>query len=637
MERLTTRVLRRLGRLKDDARRSFSTVSVNDEDVPGQPVETFLATAGQGADTPSLQIFGDPMHKSRKKLLQEYGQQPLEDYLAAEARNGIGNYVLLDQSGDGLRIVTAPGYCGGYFCARDGRFVAGSTLSAVLSDLPGTVEMDPFGICFWFSYAPQSNFNQMPFTTVFKDVFRLVPGAVLEMRNGRVIENYSYLSRPSPLKKPISFESAFKDVMAQLARYYGSRGTNKIGVMFSGGVDSLLIYLGLRWKMGVERIRNFSVEFSGSNGPSRAVPVSNQLDIDLEILPETTWDRPEVQAGIIDMMRQEVISARSVHLALLGQDLTDTDLLHGQNMDALVNTNMTILHANHELGFLSRAKTRSIKTKAEKVLQYEAFLTNLQFTDAFLEDPDFQRRTMDFFAHVQGVADTDPEPGLDGILRGMISRQYPNLLSQGDYPHDRMTYLNRELDLFKAHVGSGLSPRMSLDMVRFLTYSHLANKRLATLPVGRNSRSVLVAMSGPLLSYYLGRPRNLLDASVPKREVYDLCRRLAGETYRKLRAGPTVDEVKTLSMAAMQKMVRDHLAYLNPETSRVLAAVTDAETRSYVTQVYESLWAVLQDGDADQITTFQWGRCLRVLNLELIMENAAIAGIDGTEDSKAIV
>lgn len=42
-------------------------------------------------------------------------------------------------------------------------------------------------------------------------------------------------------------------------------------------------------------------------------------------------------------------------------------------------------------------------------------------------------------------------------------------------------------------------------------------------------------------------------------------------------------------------------------------------------------------GDADQITTFQWGRCLRVLNLELIMENAAIAGIDGTEDSKAIV
>ena len=166
--------------------------------------------------------------------------------------------------------------------------------------------------------------------------------------------------------------------------------------------------------------------------------------------------------------------------------------------------------------------------------QARAFVKNLQLSDAYLEDTRFQGLTAAFFAH------TAPQrhPPIRcraprGVLRGMISHQFPNVLSRAAYPLDQVVHLDREVDLFKHHIGRRTA-RMALDMMRYLTYIQISAKRVTTFPLPQGVRPLFFAMSGPLASYHLGRPRTLIDASQPKREIYAHTRHRAGFPYRKL-------------------------------------------------------------------------------------------------------
>lgn len=591
-------------------------------DIATRPVDDFL-TVQTPADMPrerSCRIFGPPMHSTRSVTLRRYTSDPLDSFLAREARHSIGNYLLVDTGPGFCRIVTAPGFCGGYFLARDGVFAAGTLLAPVLSHMPGGVEMDPFGLCFFLSRAPQSNFNQLPFSTMFRDLYRLPPGAVLEFRNGEVTANYSYMTRSPRLEPPRSFESAIKEISDRLGDHYQRTGADEVGVMFSGGVDSLIVYLALRRTFPADKIRCFTVEHSKSNGPERAWPIARHLGFDLEVIPESTWAETEVKQATVDMMRRDLVGTRSPHMALLGKELQGLDLLHGQNMDALVNIHMEVLQANLELAYLSRSKVRTVKSLEGNNRQYTAFIGNLQFTDQYLEDVGFQRLSLDFYAQQHAPAEPDPEPGPEGNLRGMISHQFPNLLSPGDYPQDQMSHLDREVALFRDHAGETLSPRMALDMIRYLAYCHLAGKRLATLPVGEgDTRPVLMAMSGPLLSYYLGKSRTMRDASMPKREVYGLTAKLAGQSYRKLTAGRGPNVKRERNLSSMGDIIQENQPMLKTARSRVLAAIGDAETMSYVRPIYE---AINRGDDQPRPTNFQLGQGVKLLNLELVLETA---------------
>lgn len=565
-------------------------------------------------------VFGAPMHTTRNKALIRYTQRDLTDFLAYEGRHSLGNYVLLETGPNFCRIVTSPGYCGGYYFAKDGQFAAATLLSDVLEPIPGPVEMDSFGVCFFLSHAPQSNFNQMPFTTMFKGVFRLPPGAVLEFRDGELVANYSYLTLPTRAKPPKSFETAMREVSKKLGDYYERIGATSVGLMFSGGVDSLILYLALRRSFDAEKIRCFTVEHSKSNGPDRALPIAEKLGIELEIIPETAWSNEEVLSATLGMMRKDLLGTRSPHLALLGQGLIDIDLLHGQNMDALANIHMEILQSNLELGILSKSKVKANLSQEGENRQYASFIGNLQFTDTYLEDEAFQRMTVDFYAKRNAPAVPDPHPGKDGLIRGMISHQYPNLLSRADYPPDHMEYLNREVELLRDHIGRDQSPRMALDMARYLTYCHLSGKRIASFPVGHeDTRVVLGSMCGPLLSYYLGKSRTMRDASMPKREIYGLTGKWAGQSYRKLAAGRGENVRLQRDLSSMMKMIDLHKDMLNPATSRVLAAIPDKASHAYVRKVYEDISAA---GLGERLTNFQIGQGIKLLNLELILSTA---------------
>ncbi|WP_297771205.1 asparagine synthase-related protein [uncultured Roseovarius sp.] len=596
-------------------------------DIATKPVEDFLVFRSSHSKVSKRvsQIFGAPMHSTRNLTLRQYTSHSLDEHLAKEGRFSLGNYILLDNGPGFCRIISSPGYCGGYFYAKDGVFVAGTTLVDVLRQIPTRIKMDPFGISFFLSHAPNSNFQQLPFSTMFEDVYRLPPGAVIEFDGGSITANYNYMSMASRLTPPRSFESAMHEVSARLGEHYRRLGVDKVGLMFSGGVDSLIIYLGLREYFPAEKIRCFTVEHSQSNGPSRALPIAERLGFELEVVPETVWNETDVVSNTIEMMKKDLTGTRSPHMALLANNLNDIDLLHGQNMDALVNIHMEILQSNLDLGFLSRSKAHSVITLEGVNRQLGGFVGNLQLTDAYLEDEGFQRISADFYALKHSPAKPDPEPGRDGMIRGMISHQFPNILSRSDFPSDQMAGLNRELALFREHAGHDLSPRMALDMIRYLTYCHLSGKRLSSLPIGQNSRAVLVSMSGPLLSYYLGKPRTMRDASMPKREIYGLTAKLAGDRYRQLTEGKGPNIKRKRDLSSMHEIIRQSRARLGANTARVLAAIDDEPTLSYVRKIHATVSGAK---DLDHLSNFQLGQAIKLLNLELILDNAAQSGVE---------
>jgi len=218
------------------------------------------------------------------------------------------------------------------------------------------------------------------------------------------------------------------------------------------------------------------------------------------------------------------------HRSLAGR--RNTLILHGQNMDALVNGHMTVLQEFHEAGYFSAAAAGILKTDNRLMRRDRAFAKNLMFTDAYLTDPEFQRQSTAYMATTFEGALPDPNPGPDGVLRGLMSYQMPNILSDLDLPIPQVAILDAEIASFRDWLGRGeRGPQMQFDLMRFLSYSAVVAKRFQGYPIGPNSELYLPANSGPLLSYFSGRPRRLADANRPKREVFAYARQATGQRY----------------------------------------------------------------------------------------------------------
>ncbi|WP_133170180.1 hypothetical protein [Kumtagia ephedrae] len=573
-----------------------------------------------------VRTYGVPMHVDQDDLTATYRRQSLDEFLAGEARHAVGNYVMVDVGPRLLRIITAPGYCGGYVYCGNGKAVASTLLVSTLAEIP-QIEMDGFPLCFFLQIAPKSSFSQLPCSTPFRDVRTLPPASVFEFEDGELTSCYSYLLTSGRLPPPKSFAEAIDEVTGRLAHRYQAQGKST-SLMFSGGVDSLVIYLSLREKMDAKDIRVFTMDHRNkTNGPVRAFPAARKLGFEIERVTKQALKEQAAIDTIKEMLSQDIVSIGALHYALIGRDIGARDILHGQNMDALANVNMTVLHANLEKGYLSKAKTRAPKTPAEANRQFTGFLGNLMFSELYLKDVTFQRETADFFASLNPSTMPDPDPGRAGIIRGMLSTQHPNLLTKASYPLDQIEGLDREAAIFSRFVGEfATQPRHVLDVLRFYTYSFLANKRNSTFPLPAGSRTLFVAMSGPIASYFVGRPRGLSRATQPKREIYGTARQLTGKNFSDLIA-PDDDVEPQWQTEGVDEdaLVRANLHYVEPANSRVLPAIEDATIRAYVERLYrDTLGSCLPERPG--CTPEGRSRVRRILNLEFLLERASKSG-----------
>ncbi|WP_442583166.1 hypothetical protein ACSBOB_14910 [Mesorhizobium sp. ASY16-5R] len=569
-----------------------------------------------------LRLYGETIHADPNAVIDLYKEMPLDGFLAIQARFGIGNYALVDITPHRCRIVTAPGYCGGYVHTGPNGSVAATTLSPILQVLKGDIRMDSFGLGFFLNYASRHSYNQLPFRTVFDKIFRLPPASLVEFEEGKLTRYSSYIMKGRELGPAASFDAAMNEVSGAIAAYCKRRGI-KPAIMFSGGVDSLSIYLAMRQKIGTANIRAITVDHNRANGPDRAFAVADKLGIKVDHVKDNYSGSLKTNAILVEMMKKDIVFSRGPSVALLEKNLSGTLVLHGQNMDAISKINMVVLQANLERGYLSADGVKQAKTDAEKVLQYEYFIGNLQFTPQYLNDVEFQKQTLSFFSRLHNGTISDPDPGHRGILRGMISAQAPNLLGKADYPVDQIENLDIEVDTFRNFIGiKDLDPALAIHLVRYYTYAHIGNKRLATLPTPDGSRQLLVASSGPIVTYFVGKPIELSRALRPKKETYAYVQKLAGMPYSKMTTQSRGNfNLRKLDKFAGDALLMGNMERLDPKNSMVIPRIMDEPTRAYVEYMYRDVYQTARPDDPN-VSLLSQSRARQLLNLEQLLVGA---------------
>ncbi len=226
----------------------------------------------------------------------------------------------------------------------------------------------------------------------------------------------------------------------------------------------------------------------------------------------------------------------------------------------------------------------------------------------------------------------DPQAGTtSGIMRGMIATQYPNLLNQPQKPFSifsQVAEMSSEATRMNGYLGQNATETGLVDLLRFYGYGQIAMKRGCSVPLSSGTRISYAPMSGPLVSYFLGRPRGLLEASQPKREVYALVTKLAGKSYSAMTAWKDVkvrDWLKTLD-ARQSSDLRDVLVearrdLLDPGNSRLLGMLTSKKTRANVETVYKAA-TTGSDPAQETYSVFNQSIARNLLNIELLLESA---------------
>lgn len=482
-----------------------------------------------------VKVYGTPFHCDSDELIKAYKELSLERFLEQEARHGIGNYAVVDFNFETIRVVTSTSYCGGYISQDDDCIRVGTTLKSVLPKKP---IFDEFGLCFLLTPHPKSAFSQMPLSTIFKDVYRIPPASVFEFKSGVKTNSYLYISYGRRISPPTSFEDALWEVAKKMSSYFQKNSIKPI-LFFSGGADCLALYLALSHLIGKENIRVITMQTLGkrskSNGHERAVPVARNCDISIEILPDNSMTSEPVTKLVASMMRKDLIGSVSPQLALEDYDV-DSMIIHGQNMDAVVLNTMDAMQFNMEKGYLTDAILPKVNEKSEP-RQYKSFVHNLLSTEIFLNEVEFQKTSAKAFAEQFGGI-PDPEPGGEGIIRGLLTSQFPNVLPYPKRPASHCSMLaaaSREAVLYIDFVDDcDTEGQRVSDVARFCTYSAIACKRLSTLPLSSGSRPEMLAMSGPITSYFIGKRKGLLEASQPKREIYSFIKKMTGKDYSEL-------------------------------------------------------------------------------------------------------
>ena len=561
-----------------------------------------------------IQVYGAPYHRSKAELVELYKKLSLEDFLEQEARHGIGNYAIVDSNHQVTRVITSTSYCGGYFHEDSTGVRVGTTLKSVLPEKP---IFDEFGLCFFLTPHPKTAFSQMPLSTVFKNVYRIPPASVFEFTKGMKTNSYLYLSYGRRTAPPASFEDALWEVAEKMSDYFQERKIKPI-LFFSGGADCLVLYLAIAHLMGKENIRVITMQTLGkrskSNGHERAVPVARNCNMKIEILPDNSLTSPNVAKLVASMMGEDMIGSVSPHLALEDCD-ANVPIIHGQNMDAVALNTMDSSQFNLEKGYLTDSILPKVSEKTE-LKQYKTFVNNLVSTAEFLSETEFQKTSAKSFAKQFGGI-PDPEPGGAGIIRGLLTSQFPNVLPYPKRPASHCKMIdaaNREVELYKDFVNEiDLIGQRVADVARFCTYSAIASKRLTTFSITSGSRPELLAMSGPITSYFIGRKKSMLEASQPKREIYNFIKKMTGKDYSELVVQNSedrmlLDELDT-SVRSEDKLLSDYSSDFEVEKLKILDCIEDERIRSNITKLFQE-----KLGKAP-------GFERQVLNLELLLKN----------------
>lgn len=600
--------------------------------LPVERLSLELGPPSRGEQNPhEVLIYGDSLHQTNEEVLSRYQRDGIESFLRWERRHSLGSYVLVDRSRTRTRLISSPGYCGGYYRENGARVYVATLLREVLHREPSSILIREEMLYYLVTYAPTSAFGSLPCSTLFENVRRFGPATVLDVGLGGVerIRSFAHVAESD---RPETLMTAIMEVADQYARYYRHVGEEPT-VLFSGGADSLLIYLALEEIVGRGNVRAITVQTSRfeslTNGHYRAIPVAQRLGVDIEIVTGDWEADPRVNVEIRRQMGLEMINSRRPDLALSGRSDLPQLIVHGQNMDSMAGNGMVNLDANDDRPILSAKQLPLVSTDQLMLGQLRTLVSNFQFASEFYGSSELQLRMAPFMQHSSPLTLVDPDAGTElGLLRGLIATQRPNLVHNARKPFsrvDQIALMTEEAGLFRDLVGQSVGGVALCDLARFYGYTQLALKRGCSVPLENGVNTSFYPMAGAVLSYFLGRTRTMSDAFSPKEDVYRVIEQLSGVSYSELRGVRDAEMNEQIARINDQRgedkrdtFIENNRELLDDSASNVLAKLSTHAAREPMLEVFR-LAAEGSDPLSDSFTVFNQSVARQLINLELLL------------------
>jgi hypothetical protein len=492
-----------------------------------------------GADA-DIQIYGEPYHKNEDVLMSDYQSNSLQDFTVQEALESCGSYVLADFiENHSPRLITAPGYAGGYYYSDDDHIYIATKLSNLLQLIPDAkIRVDDLWVQYYIEHGLQS---LPPRITPFAEIYRLPPGSVVEFDGGE-------LQRADYLFEKRVLSNAAPDFKTAIHKAAEALSDEDITMMFSGGRDSLALFLALNHMQTDGSLRLVTVDWrpgSQAQGPFQALPVADSLGLELDVLSFSdgwiTTQEP-VYSNIQQALSQDFTKPIAPHHALSAKELSaDTIIAHGQNMDAITGIGMNRRQKPLRELMNDADTTRKILHLGNYFLY---FLNNIQYTDAYMSNNLYRRGYLMFvpifYRLIErkwplldsdlGDTETTIDPSRKRLLENIIRKQTPNT-GPDQWSDLFQEEITRERDLVDIH-----SIHHEAKNLKYKTYSHSSNKLVGGLPVGAGMQGCsLMAMWGPISSYFHSQSLGIRDALQPKRMIDEYIEEMTGESYSALR------------------------------------------------------------------------------------------------------
>lgn len=569
-----------------------------DIDSPGSSV--LVPVTGDG-DRPS--VVGEPYHAAPERLVDRYRDEPLPEFLAGEARDSCGDYAVVDPRGEVTRLVTSPGYAGGYIYEPGGRGEHGpagplvaTELGDLLERLPGKPPAFDERVLERYVAEGYRGSAHLPLATVFEDVTRLPPASHVELAREGVTAFRTYLPGP---RRPGTFGEAIE---AAVEHYEDE----DVALLFSGGADSTALYAALRATQRTGSCRLMAVETGpGENSVESARSVAASLDAPLEVY-DYGW--PFEDEALVERIERclgrDLVDPIEPHYALaLGIDGVDR-VLSGHNFDQVATVDMRQPDVPRHWAVLLRGNVRPTVFGVAR---------NAQYTDAYIDCP-FLRRL--YGAIVPGLAGDGVgwDRSIEGYLAGMLSTSVPNLVDRND------DWLAGEVRAYREYAGR-VPPRTLVDLLNYHWKLQYWNAVYRTVPAGMPPVD-LPSNWGPFLSYYFGRRRGLRAAVSPKPEIHRYVSDRTGRSHRELKYGSfrsarrqRTDRERS-GRRLRSRLLERNRERLAPERS---AAIPWVRSDSLSTDL-DRIYAEVHERVGRRASHGELERAHRLLNLELLLD-----------------
>ena len=428
-------------------------------------------------------VYGKCLNRSEVDL-SNHAKTNFKGFIDYESKYSVGDYLvhIIQENVD--QFIASSGFSGGYIDPV--RKCYQKNISDLMS-YKGIPSQD-FVFNKIFSILPEG------FISPFTEVCLIDSGDVIEVNSSGVVV-FNYLI--DGIYKPSPFSTSYSALINTLECY--TKNFNEISLMYSGGIDSSLLLLGLEDIGANFDLITFERSQSNDNNSRKSALMSKKFGYTTRVIDQKVFSEDANKNHLTELMKKDFINPMNPHY-----DATEVGdiLLSGQNADAVIGLDMEKL--DHKSSWFKTK--RRLKQEVHSLWQTDSFLNT---------------KLLNKGLHLFGKDYIKDRHGKDSPYLSFNSDKLLSLRT--GLNHDSISSLD-----------SKYKNRFQLETFNHFSYRSWALRMLSHFPNSVGVSTCLPYNSAPFMSFYSSKTRSLKDSYKPKWRESDVLSKRMGEDYYKL-------------------------------------------------------------------------------------------------------